>query len=271
MIKSHEIKLLNKALSKFLWKDKKPRIALPKLWMPRGEGGLNIPNIKMYNIACLLRHALDWLTHSSRYSNWEVEHAWPPHGIQWLCSIFPLINVRTCCVIMSSLKDTITAWRDVRNKLHLPYTLSLLTPMVGNPNFPQGIHHRSYTTWLQKGLRYFHQLFHSSPWRTKTFQELQMEFTLPNNHLFYYWQATSCWKQLYLPPAQIFSASFLDVVVSSEKYSFSVLYPNLQLLYATILSTPQGSPWQKYFSDLKDVDELLSRYNRLSKITVSET
>lgn len=58
-IHTTDIRKINKALTDFLWQGKRPKIALQKLWLPKPEGGLNVPNIKLYNQACLLRHAID--------------------------------------------------------------------------------------------------------------------------------------------------------------------------------------------------------------------
>lgn len=75
LLKGSCIARLTSALLKFLWQCKRPRIAMQKLWLPRGERGLNVPNIKLYNMACLLRHAIDWITGSSNYLNFDMEEA----------------------------------------------------------------------------------------------------------------------------------------------------------------------------------------------------
>lgn len=85
VITRHDISRLYKVLSNFLWRSKRPRLALHKLWLPRGEVGLNLPNIKIYNLTCLLHHAMYWLTYSSIYSKRVLENAvaspWDPVAI----------------------------------------------------------------------------------------------------------------------------------------------------------------------------------------------
>lgn len=34
--------------------------------LPKAEDGMNLPNLRHYNIACLLRHACDWLSRASQ-------------------------------------------------------------------------------------------------------------------------------------------------------------------------------------------------------------
>lgn len=63
----------NKALT--TRKGKKPWISLDKLYLSKTQGRLNLPNICLYNLACHLRHALDWFTNTSHYSNIQLEQA----------------------------------------------------------------------------------------------------------------------------------------------------------------------------------------------------
>lgn len=39
------------------------------------QGGANLPNLKLYNMACLLRHAVDWSNMTCTYSNYNLESA----------------------------------------------------------------------------------------------------------------------------------------------------------------------------------------------------
>lgn len=65
--------LLKQRFTRFIWRGKRPRIALTKLYMPKTKGGLNFPNVKVYNLACFLRDALDWLSGEAHYSNTALE------------------------------------------------------------------------------------------------------------------------------------------------------------------------------------------------------
>lgn len=93
MITTKDINKLNTAIRQFLWKWQRPRIALAKLWKPKKEGGINLPNIHLYNITYLLRHSIDWISEQSRYTNIPLErdisYPWsvkallhPPRGCQ---------------------------------------------------------------------------------------------------------------------------------------------------------------------------------------------
>lgn len=70
------------------------------LWLSKAEGGINVPNIRLYNIP----------------------PSQLPKGLK--------NNIL--------LKDTIVAWQLVRRELKLPTTISMHLPILGNPQFPQG-------------------------------------------------------------------------------------------------------------------------------------
>ncbi len=44
---------IDKAISKFIWHGKKPRLGLKTLQLPRESGGLSLPDFKLYNWACV--------------------------------------------------------------------------------------------------------------------------------------------------------------------------------------------------------------------------
>lgn len=52
---------LEKAFSRFIWHNKKPRIKIKTLELPVEWGGLDLPNLRFYNWACHTRIIWDWL------------------------------------------------------------------------------------------------------------------------------------------------------------------------------------------------------------------
>lgn len=61
LLKHMDVNKLTTAFLKFVWRGKWLRIALKKLMMPVLKGGLNLPDIRAYNLAGLLRHSADWI------------------------------------------------------------------------------------------------------------------------------------------------------------------------------------------------------------------
>ena len=62
-IPDYWFKEINKLFTKFLWRNKKPRISLKKLTMNRNEGGLGIPDIYDYYLAFNIKYPMLWAYH----------------------------------------------------------------------------------------------------------------------------------------------------------------------------------------------------------------
>lgn len=77
LMKHKDIQKINKAGTAFIWRNKKTRLALSKLYLTSSDrgGGANFPNIRVYNISCLLRVGLDWIIQASKYTNCDLESA----------------------------------------------------------------------------------------------------------------------------------------------------------------------------------------------------
>lgn len=126
-----------------------------------------------------------------------------------------------------------------RNK---PPTLSRFTAIQWNPHFPQEIQHQGFLHWSRKGLEKFGQLFHEGSWKPKTFAELKREFDLTDKHLIHLHQVTSFWKGFHLPPSQIFSTTFMDSLVSSQKFATAMVYPKIRTLFLELGNNTFDTP-----------------------------
>lgn len=89
----------------------KPRISLKKT-LPICVGGLHFTNIRLYNLQCLMRHALEWLSDKSNYSNITLEREGALH---W--SLEALLHSKVSALpnhLKTNLfyRDTIIAWRE---------------------------------------------------------------------------------------------------------------------------------------------------------------
>uniref|UniRef100_R4GAZ5 Reverse transcriptase domain-containing protein n=1 Tax=Anolis carolinensis TaxID=28377 RepID=R4GAZ5_ANOCA len=51
----------NKELSKFIWKNKKPRIKFSTMITPQMRGGFGLPDLQLYHEACALEWVIDWV------------------------------------------------------------------------------------------------------------------------------------------------------------------------------------------------------------------
>lgn len=148
--------------------------------------------------------------------------------------------------------------------------ISQHTPITNNPSFPPAQLHRSFMLWESRGLTKVKQLIHTSSWKPKSFNELQLEYQLPDSHYIHFHQIMSYWKQCKLPPHQIFASSFLDQVASSRRYAISHLYPKLQMLFLKSIDSSLVAQWLKDFPEIQSVEELLTGYAAIARTTPSE-
>lgn len=80
--------------------------------------------------------------------------------------------------------------------MQLPTTISPHLPILGNPQFPQGGLHHTYKTWAERGLDSIFKFFQEQQGTMKTFLQLQEEYDIPENQIFFYNQVVSYWKGL---------------------------------------------------------------------------
>lgn len=118
------------------------------------------------------------------------------------------------------LRDTIVAWRGYKKLAKLPTDMSIYNPICNNPTFIPGTLHTQFTTWMEKGLIFFKDLFEKdSPWKPKTFRALQREYSLPDTHYFYYSQVTSYLKGIQNKPHHCFQKTIIDKRITMQLYS----------------------------------------------------
>lgn len=131
LLKHRDVRDLQSAFVKFIWAGKRPRIALNKLMMSKEEGGINFPSLRGYNLACLMRHVLDWLHRTKCFSNWEIESnlaaPWP------LASLIHTrySNLPPHVKQSVTLRDTIITWKETR--LWPPLPSFQIYALVGTP------------------------------------------------------------------------------------------------------------------------------------------
>lgn len=150
-----------------------------KLHLPRSERGICLPNIRAYNIACLLQIGLDWLSKFSHYSNYLSESTMAlPYSLAALLHC-KWKSIPSALQQNLLLWDTAIAWRETRKSLKLSPFMCRYLPIQYNPNFPQGMEHKSFLIWKHKGLRNFSQLCNTETGRPKSFSAIAETFSLP--------------------------------------------------------------------------------------------
>lgn len=164
LLKHLDINRLNSAFIKFIWAGRRPRIALHKLMLSKEEGGINFPNLRSYNVSCLMRHVID----TSFFSNWELESEisapWP------LMSLIHTGFSQLPSHIKHSVthKDTVSTWKETRKAFGFSFLLSNECPYKGHPEYS----HDNYYELKDNGVYLEEHVMHAEDKRWLSPQEV---------------------------------------------------------------------------------------------------
>lgn len=270
LLQHKDMQSLNKAISKFIWQNKRPRIAFTKLHLPRQEGGINPPNVRLYNLACLLWIGLDWIAQSSHYSNYSLEPlmAHPYTLVALLHCKWKSIPVPFQHNLL--LRDTAIAWREVRKCLKLSPFMSRHLTIQGNPHFPPGMDHKPFHICEQKSLTKFSTLCNMET-AAPTISQLSPKHS-PS-------------PKLMLSTSVNASTSFgthVERAVRDSKCNLPIYYSKLAHTRYPISTNPfcknlfpsiessSAANWSKDFPVPDIVDKLLLGYNKIQQLIPNE-
>ncbi|CAM4619295.1 unnamed protein product [Leuciscus chuanchicus] len=124
---------------------------MSKLQLPSHKGGLDVPNIRLYQLACQLRFVADWLKNDpgSIWLDLEASQSLCP-----LQNLLFVVNPKKLKVLYDSpiVRNTLKAWAQSR-KLEGRFNLSsALTPIQNNPDFPPGTDDSGFNLWNSLGI-----------------------------------------------------------------------------------------------------------------------
>lgn len=72
-IPSAFLKVANRALVKFIWAQKPPWLAQSILRLPKLLGGMALPDVNLYHMACHMTRIIDWCRHGTLKQWVQVE------------------------------------------------------------------------------------------------------------------------------------------------------------------------------------------------------
>ncbi|OCT73111.1 hypothetical protein XELAEV_18036090mg [Xenopus laevis] len=135
LLRHSDIKALNSALSSFLWRSFKPKIALTKLQFNPSKGGLNVLYFRKYNIASLLRYVMEWIYGGFRYTNPEIKSWHPSFG-----HILSILYKKWCDIpnyFKSNpiFRDSIYVWRFLFKNHGMDHRITPFTPVQNVKDF----------------------------------------------------------------------------------------------------------------------------------------
>lgn len=171
---SHKtLKCLNSWFSSFIWAKKKPRLSLATLCLPLAEGGLDLPNVRKYQLSAHLRYITDWIREDPMSIWLDIESSMSKIPLSNLLFIRkPITNACHNPITIHTVK----AWQVVRKLEGRHNFTSIFTPICGNIDFLPGITDPGFQIWNTKGISRLYDLF-AGP-TLMSFCQLRVKFSL---------------------------------------------------------------------------------------------
>lgn len=182
LLSNKVIKVLEGWLSAFIWSKRKPRLKMAKLQMAGSDGGLDVPNLRFYQLASHLRVISGWLRGDAASIWLDIESSQSKCPLSSLLFMNNFESIKNFCSNPITL-CTIRAWRSVRTLEGRVKLTSPLTPILDNPDFPPACTDQGFRAWGRQGLTRLGDLFTGQT--LLSFQQLQQQFGLHNPGDFY--------------------------------------------------------------------------------------
>ena len=151
-------KAIHSMISRFIWKNKRPRLKLEKLHLSVKEGGLSLPNVMYYHWASQIRYIVEWLKNDNESTFLDLE----ANGCGPALSELPFINGAMSSHEISDnfiVRNTLKSWNQIRRHFGITTQYSMLAPVYCNPDFTQSCSDVGFRAWKEAGILKILDLF----------------------------------------------------------------------------------------------------------------
>jgi len=220
-------KHLDSIVLPFLWNYKGHRIRKAHLCKPKREGGLGLPDFRIYY----------WTTHLQVFALWLEQSANAPDWLQMErdnCHPYDLGAVLLSPVILDQtavngfvIKSQLRIWRQIREYLNIK-SLSLLIPIANNPSFPPSRLDSTFNQWKELGICTVKDLYFDGA--LASFTQIQQKYNLPKNNFFRFLQIRNYLRTHNVPLDEVPPSISDDCLIQfrGNKNQFSLIYGKLQ-------------------------------------------
>lgn len=154
-----------KACTSFIWRGSPPRIKYSRLTFSKTKGGIALPDLYQYYLACHLTRVVDWCTTRSGKPWVTLENSFVPghlHYLPWISSKHWTQPIKKHPLIYPSL----LALASAMTTSQLSSRPGPLTSLRGNPDFPPGLSNTFLKQeWPHEEVQ-AHHFFHADRLRT---------------------------------------------------------------------------------------------------------
>ena len=159
LFSNRALKDLNSWLSSFIWSKRRPRLKMAVLQLlPSSMGGLDLPNVKIYQLSAHLRFISEWLKNSTSSIWLDIESSLSKCKLQDLLFFKNFKNIRDNCTNPITI-NALKAWRSARRLEGRLKLTSMFTPINNNLDFSPGMMDSFFRQWHDKGITKLGDLF----------------------------------------------------------------------------------------------------------------
>lgn len=188
---------LQLAITKFIWRGRRPRIKLNTVQRERQDGGLSLPNFKLYKWAFTLRPLLIWLQPNIQVS-WRglEERMLAPYSFSTF--LHSKISLNQCRLrygpIISYL---LLIWRKVGKLTGCATRWGPHSPIFNNDNLLIGGQPVYFPDWERNNICFLGDIYGETGLRS--FEDICIIFDIPRSSFFFYLQLRSSLKDSGVP------------------------------------------------------------------------
>lgn len=252
-------KIINKAITSFIWNGKKPRTRLEYLQEHSKKGGLGLPNFRYYYWAANMIKVVHWFNDSDWYKS-ELNSC-PDTSLTALITAklpYSMSQLTLCPVVRSTLR----IWFQFRKHFNL-LEGSSLAPICNNHFFPPGKSDITFKNWRTKGIQRIKDLYVNGLF--VDFKTLATKYMLDPSNLFRYFQIRDYVRKSYVMFPNIPKTSIIDKILESQPTKKGFISDTLKLI-SSLKSEPHNKLREDWSTELGEDIPLEIWNNALQRV-----
>lgn len=140
----------DRAISRFIWNGRPPRVRYKTLQLPRGSGGMGLPCLKDYYLSAQIRPLLLWCN-QEYYAKWKViELSLLDRPLQSLLG--HTLATKYLDIQSQWVRHSIETWFGLVKKLNIQDEIRILTWPIYDPDFKPAVNDGGFTRWARNGI-----------------------------------------------------------------------------------------------------------------------
>uniref|UniRef100_A0A3Q3G8L9 Reverse transcriptase domain-containing protein n=1 Tax=Kryptolebias marmoratus TaxID=37003 RepID=A0A3Q3G8L9_KRYMA len=219
------IQKLKSWFGSFIWAKRRAFIKMSTLQLPRDMGGLDLPDLKKYQVSALILYAREWISDNPSTVWLDVEASLCDCPLKSLLFLKNMKTINKFCNNPITV-NTVKAWRTAQHIEGRTGRTSSFTPFFRNPDFLPGMLDAGFGEWVDKGISSLGCLFKEGI--LMSFNQVVEAFGVGKNNLFRFFQLRDFIKKetTLLRDSEV--SGIEKLLTSTREVSLSLCYKTLK-------------------------------------------